>query len=88
MRKLVLLFTIALIAMMVFALVPARSESPSTATPIKHVVIIILENHSFDNLFGTYPFGNPLIKDNITCSLMRPVGLNLSTSVPNGTEDM
>ncbi|BBG23612.1 hypothetical protein IC006_0900 [Sulfuracidifex tepidarius] len=84
MRKLVLLFTIALIAMMVFALVPARSESPSTATPIKHVVIIILENHSFDNLFGTYPFGNPLIKDNITCSLMRPVGLNLSTSVPNG----
>lgn len=25
-----------------------------TATPIKHVIIVIGENHSFDNLFGTY----------------------------------
>ena len=28
--------------------------APPTATPIKHVVIIILENHSFDNVFATY----------------------------------
>ncbi len=27
----------------------------STRTPIKHVVIIFLENHSTDNLFGDYP---------------------------------
>jgi acid phosphatase len=26
----------------------------STATPIKHVIIIVGENHTFDNLFGTY----------------------------------
>ncbi|MDQ6841031.1 MAG: hypothetical protein M3025_01235, partial [Actinomycetota bacterium] len=26
----------------------------STATPIKHVVVIIGENHTFDNVFGTY----------------------------------
>src|SRR3954469_12754120 len=25
-----------------------------TATPIKHVIIVVGENHSFDNLFGTY----------------------------------
>jgi phospholipase C len=25
-----------------------------TATPIKHVIIIVGENHTFDNLFGTY----------------------------------
>jgi len=25
-----------------------------TATPIKHVIVIVGENHSFDNLFGTY----------------------------------
>ncbi len=25
-----------------------------TQTPIKHLVIIMMENHSFDNLFGTY----------------------------------
>ena len=27
---------------------------PTTATPIKHVAVIILENHSFDNVFATY----------------------------------
>src|SRR5487761_1372812 len=26
-----------------------------TATPIKHLVVIFQENHSFDNYFGTYP---------------------------------
>jgi phospholipase C len=26
-----------------------------TTTPIKHIVIIMMENHAFDNLFGTYP---------------------------------
>jgi phospholipase C len=26
-----------------------------TATPIKHLVVIYQENHSFDNYFGTYP---------------------------------
>ncbi|HLH81983.1 MAG TPA: alkaline phosphatase family protein [Trebonia sp.] len=28
--------------------------SGTTATPIKHVIVIIGENHSFDNLFATY----------------------------------
>ncbi|PSN88272.1 acid phosphatase, partial [Candidatus Marsarchaeota G2 archaeon OSP_D] len=46
-----------------------------TATPIRHVVIIIDENHSFDNLFGVYPFGWPPIVDNTTLSVMRPQGL-------------
>ncbi len=31
---------------------PAFARSPTT--PIQHVIIIIGENHSFDNLFGTY----------------------------------
>ena len=25
------------------------------AEPIEHVVIIVKENHTFDNYFGTYP---------------------------------
>lgn len=33
---------------------PATDNSAKTATPIKHVVIIIGENRSFDNLFATY----------------------------------
>jgi len=30
------------------------AASPFTTTPIKHVVVIIGENHSFDNVFATY----------------------------------
>ena len=31
-----------------------HGRPPTTTTPIKHVVVIILENHSFDNVFATY----------------------------------
>ncbi|WP_221290693.1 alkaline phosphatase family protein [Stygiolobus caldivivus] len=54
---------------------PLTSSTTPTATPIKHVIIIIEENHSFDNLFGTYPFGWPPIINNITLSVMWPEGL-------------
>jgi len=39
------------------ALVPvmASAQSSTTATPIKHVVVIFQENISFDHYFGTYP---------------------------------
>jgi phospholipase C len=33
---------------------PAASHHPGTTTPIKHVIVIIGENHSFDNVFATY----------------------------------
>jgi phospholipase C len=33
---------------------PRASRAPPTTTPIKHVVVIIGENHSFDNVFATY----------------------------------
>src|SRR5947209_5065856 len=29
-------------------------EDHNTATPIKHVIVIIGENHTFDNVFGTF----------------------------------
>ncbi|MBC5824899.1 MAG: hypothetical protein GIX02_08755 [Candidatus Eremiobacteraeota bacterium] len=47
-----------LIATPAFALSPSPSPSPSlppTTTPIKHVVIIIQENRSFNNLFMNFP---------------------------------
>jgi phospholipase C len=31
------------------------TENATTTTPIKHVVVIFDENHSYDNYFGTYP---------------------------------
>jgi acid phosphatase len=33
---------------------PHAGQAPPTTTPIKHVVVIIGENHSFDNIFATY----------------------------------
>ncbi len=34
----------------------ARGNAPArTATPIKHLINVMQENHSFDNYFGTYP---------------------------------
>jgi len=30
------------------------SGTPATTTPIKHVVVIIGENHTFDNVYATY----------------------------------
>jgi phospholipase C len=32
----------------------APAFAGATATPIEHVIIIVGENHTFDNLFGTY----------------------------------
>ena len=32
-----------------------KDQPDSTATPIKHVVVIFQENVSFDHYFGTYP---------------------------------
>ena len=32
----------------------ASGTSASTNTPIKHIIILIMENHSFDNFFGQY----------------------------------
>ncbi|WP_338602314.1 alkaline phosphatase family protein [Sulfolobus tengchongensis] len=55
----------------------------TTQTPIKHVIIIILENHAFDSIFGTYPFGYPPIVNNITLNLMRPVNYIYNLSLVN-----
>ncbi len=40
---------------------PARAnthQAGTTTTPIKHVVIIMMENHTFDNFFGLFPGAN------------------------------
>ena len=33
----------------------SAAAKTKTATPIKHFVTLMQENHSFDNYFGTYP---------------------------------
>jgi phospholipase C len=67
-----------------------QTGTSSTLTPIRHVIIVMMENHSFDNIFGIYPEvqGNTT---NLTKQIERPTNLlglksfsNL-TPVPNGT---
>ena len=42
------------------AIAGGRGNGGSTATPIKHIVVIFQENISFDHYFGTYPYAaNP-----------------------------
>lgn len=36
------------------AVAVAQAWAAETATPIQHVIVVVGENHTFDNLFGTY----------------------------------
>ncbi|MHB8567565.1 MAG: phospholipase C [Nitrososphaerales archaeon] len=56
------------------SVVSATSNAPRT--PINHIVIIMQENHSFDNYFGTFP------------GLAGGYGLNLTTCEPVNTTDL
>jgi phospholipase C len=47
---------VALAAILALAVAPAAAaDGPSSRTPIEHFVVLMQENHSFDNYFGTYP---------------------------------
>jgi phospholipase C len=57
----------------------------TTLTPIQHVIIIMQENHSFDNYFGTYPTANGTLVTKITSTLEPvngiPQGICLSDGI-------
>jgi phospholipase C len=62
MKRVKLLSLIVLTCMLgLFQIAPAeaadsgQAESLKTKTPIKHLVFVMQENHTFDNYFGTYP---------------------------------
>lgn len=45
---------IALVAAILLSTAPAQGATPAR-TPVSHVVVVMEENHSFDNLFAGYP---------------------------------
>ncbi len=62
--------------------IAAGSGGQDTRTPIKHVIEVMMENHSFDNMFGVYPEeirpGGTFPAANIT------IPANLVSSRPSG----
>ena len=43
-----------MVVLSTFPLIEVGDAQSSTKTPIKHLVVLMMENHSFDNLFGVY----------------------------------
>lgn len=88
----VIFFIIVALAPAASAVTPSPQASTSgTSTPIKHVVNIFMENHSFDNIFGIYPYNNYTTNASLSDNLSRPLNLlsnssllNMLTEVPSG----
>jgi phospholipase C len=82
-----------LLGLQVIAGAAWAASGTSTMTPIKHVVDIMMENHSFDNLFGLYPTMNLTNPGPLLSSLQAPddvLGVSPGVArtlgqVPNGT---
>ncbi len=56
MRKLALVGLALLCWLTAVRFAPARAQTRAeTATPIKHFIVLLQQNHTFDNYFGTYP---------------------------------
>ena len=68
---------------------PVFADNGGTKTPIKHVVVIFLENESFDHYFGTYPSAtNPdneprFVARDDTPAVNNLLSNNLLTNNPN-----
>lgn len=69
-RLLVLLILIATHTQLFTAALSAADPKPKT--PIKHLIYLMQENHSFDNYFGTYPGADGIPAD--TCMPIDPTG--------------
>ncbi len=77
-RRMLVSAVAALALFLPVVLVPvafASAGPPGPRTPIRHVVVITMENHSFDNIFGNYPLGGTSPFSNLTSQLSVPVNL-------------
>lgn len=60
-----ILLSLAVSAMPSLGVSAAPGSQAETATPIQHLVVVMQQNHTFDNYFGTYPGVNGFPPD--TC---------------------
>jgi len=74
----------SLVVLILVLAFPATSPVFAQVTPIKHLVVVMQENHSFDNYFGTYPTANGSLINNITSRLHPVDGLPRGVCLPQG----
>jgi phospholipase C len=77
-------FAVVLISFLLSGLVISSPMLDETLTPIKHVIVVIQENHSFDNYFGTYPTANGTLVGDIISRIHRVNSLPNNVCVPYG----
>jgi phospholipase C len=58
--------------------------APVAQTPVKHVIIIMMENHSFDNIFGVYPTDNTSASNSVISQIQSPNNLLGLNTLPAG----
>ncbi len=80
----------AAVAGMLFIVLLSALEAPvalgsSSVPPIRHLVEIMMENHSFDNIFGVYPGPTNPLGLQTPQNLLDVAGIPQMHPVPNGT---
>jgi phospholipase C len=75
---------VAFIVFLALTTTSSQSNLNGTLTPIEHVIVIMQENHSFDNYFGTYPTANGTLVNDITSQIQKVNGLPNSVCLPYG----
>ncbi|MDD1751317.1 MAG: alkaline phosphatase family protein, partial [Methanothrix sp.] len=75
-KRFAFLFVLLNLVLPVFGTTPASAYQSGTGTktdtPIQHFIVVMQQNHTFDNYFGTYPGANGI-----------PKGVCLPSSLPN-----
>jgi phospholipase C len=50
----------------------AQPDGPSVAIPIKHIVVVVKENHTFDNYFGSFPGADGISQIQVGSTMITP----------------
>ncbi len=92
----IILFAVGLIILISYTILYAQENQQAVPlktakinNPIKHIVFIVQENHSFDNYFGTYPGANgfspdtrvPINPNDTSLGYVRPFGLTVNENI-------
>ena len=70
-----ILFVLTIVMMPVRGVSATAHSQTETTTPIEHLVVVMQQNHTFDNYFGTYPGANGTPPD--TCM---PISITTTNS--------